>query len=195
MSEQESRGGLLADTRVGMNVAIKLAQVLAAVPEVLLHRRIGHRYIGTHTLLGMVLLFFWAGLGPQSDPMPLFGILIASMFACFSHRMANLFRGREPALRPHSYYTGYPWLCVLIPRLGEIPVKLAVEPALLFLIGLAVHPLNAALGGWLMASGAGLCVSVAVSVLHARGRIDDVQDALFEQQDLTQRLRSYRSRR
>lgn len=196
MSEQESSGGLLADSRSGMNAAVAIAQILATVPAIVLHRVVGPRYLGIHALMGVIAMFFWPVLHPTSNPMPLIYLLMTVLGCCLIHRIDNLLRARDPSRIGHGYYTGYPWLCVLLRhRVGEVPVKIILEPCLMFGLGFQVYDVNAPVGSWLMTSAGALFLSVCTSVMRDRNRVADLHDSLLEQQHLAERLKAYRIHR
>lgn len=196
MQQQEPSGGLLSDSRSGMNAAVAVAQIIATVPAIVLHRGVGPRYIGIHALLGVIVMFFWPVLHPTSNPMPLIYLLFAVLGCCLIHRITNLLRARDPHWVGHGYYTGYPWLCVLLRhRVREVPVKIILEPCLLLGIGFHVHDTNAPVGSWLMTSAVALFLSVSTSVMRDRNRLADLHDSLLEQQHLAERLKAYRIHR
>lgn len=196
MPQHEPSGGLLSDSRSGLNSAVAVAQIMATVPAILLHHRIGPRYFGMHAFLGAIIMFFWPVLHPTSNPMPLIHLLCTVLGCCLLHRIMNLVRARDPNRIGHHYYTGYPWLCVMLRhRVSEVPVKMILEPCLIFGVGFHLYDMNPPVGSWLMTSAVALFLAVGTSVMRDRNRVADLHDSLLEQQHLAERLKAYRIHR
>lgn len=170
-----------------------VARSLAATIEVFVHYRQGIRYFGLQVMGPVAIIPVISLLFPRDDAQPLYWFLAAYLLVCFLSRIAGLindWRGE----RQHSYYTGRPFLLLLLRRIDENTVKRIVEPLLVLLGGWAVLYLDRLLGIYLIFAGLGLLLSTTLAEAYYQKRMLDLNDAMQEQRDLAARYRDEQQR-
>jgi hypothetical protein len=177
-----------------LNGLLFVSRALAVTVEVFLHRSstFGARYLGLQAAIGMILVFFFPVFWPQHDATPLLYFLAAFVAMCAAARIATVRRRFRGEHEPHSYYSGAPRLLRQSSRMSECSFKGVVEPAIVWLVGLMVMDWSEPLGSYLVCAGVALMISVGAAVLHERVRALDMNDALIEQKQVSDRWRGMR---
>jgi hypothetical protein len=186
--EQEQQSQPLPDRAAILGWLLLISRIGAVTVEVFLHKGFGRRYIGLQALLAFVLIPLWSSFWPEHDMRAQIIFMEAYFAMLVIARMGvicNWFRGTQP----HSYYSGTPHLCRLLPKLSENTVKKFVEPGVLLLVGLIVSDVSEPFGKYLMFAGICLFLSIAIGDAWIQKRAMDARDALIEQQSVADYLR------
>jgi hypothetical protein len=175
----------------GWPVVVFLVQAWATSVEVFLHRRFGERYLGVQAAAILLLIPVYCLAWPHQDLQPMIGFLLFYVLMCAIHRIDGL-ASRLRGMRCHSYYTGWPHLMGLLKRANEVTVKRYAEPLLVLGIGYFIRGGNPPLGTYLIGSSLCLFLSVTLSEEQSRQRALDLNDAVIDQQQVSERFRTMR---
>ena len=175
----------------GGPLAFFVVQAWATSLEVFLHRQFGERYLGVQAAAILILVPVYCLAWPRYDLQPMMAFLLFYLLLCVVHRIGGVAR-RLRGLHCHSYYTGWPHLMLFLRRSNEVTVKRFVEPLVVLGIGCWIRDGNPPLGTYLI--GGSLCVFLAVTLSEqeSRQRALDLNDAVIDQQDVTERFRTMR---
>ena len=189
--QQKSHGEQLKNNA---NMLIFFSRAFATPVEVMLHdpATFGERYLGEQAAVALVILFIFPAFFPRCDPTPILWFLAAYVVMLFVVRAATLSRRMRGGVTEHSYYSGRPLLMRLVKRADERSTKLAAEPILVGITGIAVQDMNPALGTYLVFAAVGLLVSVGTSIAIERRRALDLHDAHVEQRHVVEQFRKMR---
>lgn len=170
-----------------------IARSFAATVEVFLHRSdsFGERYAGMQVAVGLLLIFlfpvFWEGHSPA-------GILLflpAYLIMLCNVRLRSWIRLRRGGSRPHSTYSGAPYL-MRFTRMDEERLKCSVEPMLVMLTGVLVTAIDPPLGSYLIVAGLALGASNGMALQGERRRAIELNDSYLEQRGVVERFRGMR---
>lgn len=190
-SGKESGG---SSDKSGLPVLMFVVQAWATSVEVFLHRGFGERYLGLQAGAVLLLVPLYCLAWPHYDLRPMMMFLLAYLVMyCTARSKAVLRRWRGEQF--HSYYTGRPRLMRLLPRCDEVAVKRFIEPLIVLGIGYLSAQGNRPFGTYLMCAAACLIMSVTMSVAWSRTRALDLNDAVFDQQEVAERFRAMRGER
>jgi hypothetical protein len=119
--------------------------------------------------LGPMIVLFWSYLG----------------FTAL-HRILTVRRDWLETEAVHSWYCGYPLLCVLDRgRTPETSVKVFVQPLVVFVTGTVLHDWNIPLGSYLTISGLALFAKTMIGLRTLRERRMELRDAEIEREQLS----------
>jgi hypothetical protein len=166
-----------------------IARALACSLEVFLHKSstFGERYLGAQAAVAALIMFIFPIFARDQDPTALWCFLAAYLVLCAAARSAVLARRKRGEMGSHSFYTGTPRL---LGRSRETVVKGMVEPILVWTVSAVVSDAAPLLAGYLAVAGAGLFVSVQLTVAAERKRLIDMHDAYTEQRRAAEEWRS-----
>lgn len=192
-------------------VLMLLCRSFAVTAEVFLHdrRTFGERYPGGPGALAVLILLFWptffaqhadsamvseisTGLSARFDSGPMLWLLGLYLLRCLMIRVSTAARIRRGSDGTHSRYTGTPLLLRLLPRKTELRIKSGTEPMLLFLVGLALTPVNVPLSTYVLCCSLGLGVSVGQAMHAERRKAQEMYDAYLDQRGVMDQFRSMR---
>lgn len=178
-SQQPDRSQAPDDLRSALNWLITLAWCAATPVETVLHRNIGERYLGINALGGLLLLLLYGGLagGPRGEgagAVALFLIVYVCMCVC---ARISAFRRARRGEHVHSYSSGDPRLCRLVPKMDPENVKRYVEPFALFLTGAVLEGAAPALGRYLVTAAVALLILEQFRSRMQEVRTLDMRDA------------------
>lgn len=180
--------------RAGSNWLALISGALAASVEVFLHRTrsFGSRYLDLRAAAVVLMIPFYSLMWEGYDLVPLMQFLAGYLFMCLLVRLSCVMNSRRGHLQEHSRYTGYPRIKRLLRSTSETTIKLAVEPLLVFTVGIFAMPWNEPLGGYLILAAAGLLISTHLNAGYSRVRSLDMHDAYIEQRQLAELFRQLR---
>jgi hypothetical protein len=118
--------------------------------------------------LGPMIVLFWSYLG----------------FTAL-HRILAVRRDWLETEAVHSWYCGYPLLCVLDPRAPETSVKVFVQPLVVLTAGWVLHDWNIPLGSYLTISALALFAKTWIGLRFLRDRRMELRDAEIEREQLS----------
>jgi hypothetical protein len=182
-----------SNIRAGAAWTLFLAQTLAASVEVFLHGRFGRRYLGIQAAAVLVAIPIYSVFWPNQnvDAMWLFLGAYAVMLMVAK---AGILRRELRGDIEHSYYSGRPRLMPVFRHIGEEDTKRCWEPTLVALGGALLLSQNQPLAVYLIAAGVGLGIAEGIKHASRRNRTTDMNDAMFEQHNLMERVRGRRGR-
>jgi hypothetical protein len=179
----EETGGRLDGLRSTLVWWLFWARVGAVSVEVFLHKRFGQRYCRLQAFmvipLGMFYTWVWEWQG--YDIRPLVKFFVAYVIALVIAQIGILIRLRRGD-QEHSQYNGWPVILGADKADKERMFKQVVEPLMVLGFGWIVYQSSLPLGAYLMFAAVSLFVMNGLNQLWQRGRIVDMQDAVFEQQ-------------
>jgi hypothetical protein len=174
------------------NVIFLVAKTIGVMAEVsFLRKEFGSRYLGVHAALAFPIVVIYSMVWPGYDLRPLFAYLAFYIFMCLVAKADLVARGRERR-GGHSRYDGMPRLAKLFPRCGEITIKRTLEPLVVFLLSMAVMPLDRPLGCYLLFTAVALLITINTMIAFEERRAADLHDLYLEQQQIATRVRGLR---
>lgn len=166
----------------------------ATAVEVFVRRDFGSEYLGNQAASVILLIPVYIVFSEGFDPRPMLGYLGIYLFLCFCHRI-NVFRRTRRGEYGHRFYNGASIFQRWLPMFSESTMKRVIEPIIVFGIAAAMMPYFPTVGLFLI--GGAFCSSVLM--LEWQIRIDrrarDMNDAVIEQEAVTQRFREMRNDR
>ena len=158
--------------------------------EAFLHHSFGIRYIGRKGFLGFVLIAQTALFCFPHDPKRPIAYL-AGVYVLFwlVHQTGNWYRRWKNKVDGHTYYTGTPHLCRLLPFLSEGTIK-RLEPLLVLGAAYGVYHLNRPIGFYLIYSGLALLFTSTYVAWNERRRALDLSDAVNLQRHTAENFRA-----
>jgi hypothetical protein len=173
----------MATGKTGYAVIQWLARGCANTVEVFLHKRMGHRYLGIHSLVPLLIMFvyagYWASEGYDVAPISAF-IFIYAVALTFA--MAGCAYRRFRGGGEHSRYNGLPRFFKPNSTKKEMRIKEVYEPLMAIAGGLFLADLySPPLGLWFVL--AGVCLGGVNSQLRQiqSNQNWDLQDVMIEQ--------------
>jgi len=184
-SNQNRPAQPLQEMRQAVDLGVGICQVICSIWPAWLHRpgTAGERFFGFQAFLGWIFIPIWGGLMYASEPLwLLLGFWAGTTALLLLHRIRGLAR-RSSGQRPHSRYTGRPWL----PG-NEYRIKTLVEPVLVVVLGGTTLNFDGPLGTYLILSG--ICYFVAGQWQRAMddARLRAMKDARDEEMWLRSKL-------
>ncbi|MBL8696202.1 MAG: hypothetical protein JNJ88_19055 [Planctomycetes bacterium] len=134
-------------------------------------------------------MLFLPALASEPDPGPMWSFLTLFLVACAIARASSFAKRLRHGDSEHSYYTGRPAFAGLLRRIGEERVKGVIEPIIAMLAGTVMLEFNSTLGGYWLAAGLALAITVQMQLFRDRRRAMDMRDAYFDQQRVARRWR------
>jgi hypothetical protein len=191
--QQQSSGPSHAAT---MNAAGFLARTCATSVEVMLHKRLGDRYLGLNAAAVLLLIPMYSLFWPGYDLRPLMWFLLVYLAAVVIARLDILTRNRN-GTRIHRFYSGFPRCMSSRSKISELHCKRYVEPLLTALAGLGLYHLQGErpLGVYLMIAAACLFISVTISEIQFEQRAAAMNDQVIEQEYVAERFREMQGNR
>ncbi len=180
--------GVWEQLKTRMDLIVFVCHVLGISVETMLHTNFGERYHSLAAFLVIPLIITLSLFFPSEDIGPLLGFLTLYILRCGTVRLGVMYR-RWRRISLHSHYTGSPLIRHLLSGWKETTLKRWAEPLLVGTIGAAINEFNRPLGTYLMLAAVGLFISVQLTFMHERAKTLDVQDAIFEQTRVAERVR------
>lgn len=181
----------LPDGEQAGNLIVLAIHGWALSMEVFLRREFGSRYIGAYGALVPIIILLQAMMWNGQDLRPLFLFCGVFLVFCGGARLDALRRARRGEVN-HTYYSGRPLLKTFFPWCSEATVKKFVEPLFVAAIGIFLTDWNPPLGIYVTFSSCALFMRVHSAEMWLRRRAAEMNDAVLEQQDVTQRFRDLR---
>ena len=160
--------------------SVKFAcKMLAVSAEVFCRHTFGPRYAPS-LLAGFLFCFVSMACLLAVFPSESSHFIDVYLLSYFILVLWHIFRMWFPRTPTQSYSNGYSW--ELWERLNIPPavVKIIVEPAIIEIAGLVIHPVNVLLSDWLAVGGLCLCVKEFLFFWRLRNRVLDAVDARLE---------------
>jgi hypothetical protein len=170
-----------------------ISGVFAVGSQVFLHHTHGRQWPGMRGVYGLLAILFFTVFFPNQDVTPLLDFLVAYIAACAVGRINVVARGGDALV--HSQYNGRPRIMWLLRFLREGTIKRLVEPLLVLVVGIVTLNLSRPLGAYLVLSGWGLFISTNAPEMYMRRRVEELYDAMSEQQEISERLRQHLDKR
>lgn len=172
-----------------MNAVGFVVRTWATSVEVLLHKRVGERYLGLQAAAVLLLIpcycLFWRGY----DLQPLMCFFVVYLCGVGVARADVLSRKRS-GMPIHSFYTGYPRLRRARCKLSEVKFKKLFEPLITAGFGFGLYLLGEEpLGMYILIAGVCMFLSVAMSEMQFETRAAALRDQVIEQQYVAERFR------
>jgi hypothetical protein len=187
--QQQSSGPSHAAT---MNALGFVFRTWATSVEVLLHKRVGDRYLGLQAAAVLLLIPIYAMFWPGYDLRPLMWFLPVYLGGVAIARL-DVLTGKRNGLRIHSFYSGYPRCMNRKTKMTELQCKRYFEPLYVASIGLGLYLLGEQpLGVYFMIAGACLFISVSMAQLQFEQRAKAMNDQVIEQEYVAERFREMR---
>jgi hypothetical protein len=165
----------------GFNFLLFAAQVHAACIWPFLRSGMGVDALRTHGALAPGLLLLCAAAGAESM------LIYAGIWIIFAARM----RAKADESQ-HSRYTGFPSLAIRIPGFRTEMKAKAAECLLCLILGIALMPLDEAVGVFVMFGSLSLGILEGVHREMNRMQVRRMRDAHIEQTMLAERFRGER---
>lgn len=163
--------------------------------EVLLHKRVGDRYLGVQAAAVLLLIPIYCLFWPGYDLQPMMGFLVVYLCGVAIARSDVLSRKRNE-VRIHSFYSGFPRCMNGKTKMTEVQCKRFFEPLYTASIGLGLYALGEQpLGVYLMIAGACMFITVSMSLMEFEQRAAAMNDQVIEQELLAERFREMRGDR
>lgn len=178
------------DGRKFMMFGAIILSAITTTGHVFLHRGFGARFFGLQALAPLLIIPAFGLFFPGHDQTALLTFLAVYLVTVFGLRIESIFR--RPKECVHSRYDGTPYLSQvpLFRRLSELTIKRFIEPCMLGLIATWVLSWDQPLGFYLLMA-AFVCLATANSAeAYERMRAREATDALIEQQQVGERIRS-----
>jgi hypothetical protein len=189
---QQPQQASQATSRVIAELIEGVARSICLTVEVFLHRGFGSRYVG-YGLVGTVVIFVFSLFFAGQDIRPLFCFLVAYGVLWLIATAGTLIRRWRGKAMVHSRYTGFPFLCRLLPNWKEENVK-HLEALAMILLGYGIHHLNRPLGDYLMMAAALVFLRGYNLAAQQRDRAVEMNDSVIEQQLVAERFRDMQER-
>jgi hypothetical protein len=175
-----------------MNALGFVVRTWATSVEVLLHKRVGDRYLGLQAAAVLLLIpiysMFWQGYNVG----PLMWFLLVYLGAVAVARL-NVVTRKRNGIRIHSFYTGFPRCMNKRTKMTELRCKQYFEPLYVASAGLGLYLLGEQpLGAYLMIAGACLYISVTMAAIQFDQRAAAMNDQVIEQEYVAERFREMR---
>ena len=176
------------DTKSMLNGLMLLCMAYSTAIEVILHRNMGHRYLGFQAVAVLLLVPLHTLFMETRDPELTAWFLLFYVLFCFAQR-CNMWDRRSRGVYEHSQYNGYPWLRGEKSTISEIAFKTWVEPVIVVGGGLLLCGLDRAFGSFIVTCGASMCIKGLVSLQLRAAETSDMRDSMIEQQQRVDRFR------
>lgn len=176
------------DTKAMLNWLMLLVMSYSTAMEVILHRNLGHRYLGFQAVAVLFLVPLHTVFMETRDPSLTAWFLLFYVLCCFAQR-CNMWERRKQGQCEHSQYNGYPWLRGEKTKISEVAFKTWVEPSLVAVGGLLLCELDRAFGSFIVTCGACMCIKGLVSFQLRAAETTDMRDSMIEQQQRADRFR------
>lgn len=159
--------------------------------EVALRHSFGSRYFGVQGLFGLIVMVGYMMLWNGYDVSPVFWYMLFFLAMVFIRRMQGFYRSVHGESN-HSQYSGTSILAKSYPHLSELAIKRWIEPFIVMCVGLTACLLNPPLGVYLTIGAVMLRLNVERMERWTRMRVREMNDAVFDQEDIAFRFRSMR---
>lgn len=183
-----AQGGSFKNT---FNLVVALAEIGSMSVEVLMHERVGARFVRIRGGLAAGIIILFAGLFAATMPVwPLMVFLLIFWGRCIAHGAiwSGRLRRREPLGDQTTYFPGSPLICRLMPGRSEQEARWA-EVAILFVAGMLISILNIPLGTYLVFSSFGLCLTLYLRYQAVLNKLMDMHDAVVLQRGMAEQFR------
>ena len=188
MNQEQQPIDPVQDTKAMLNWLMLLVMSYSTAMEVVLHRNMGHRYLGFQAVAVLFLVPLHTVFMETRDPSLTAWFLLFYVLCCFAQR-CNMWERRKRGQSEHSQYNGYPWLRGEKSKISEVAFKTWFEPALVAIGGLLLCGLDRAFGSFIVTCGASMCIKGLVSYQLRATETTDMRDSMIEQQQRADRFR------
>lgn len=178
-----------SDAEQTMNIVMLFIHTYSTSVEVFLHRHMGDRYLGFQAFGVLILVPFHAYFLHEYDTSLLFMFLPVYLFTCIIQRLVML-QLRSNGVVRHSRYNGFPILLTGNSKIPELFFKHWIEPFLVLGGALLILPADRALGSYLGMAGVAMFLKGRIMSQLRRSQVQDMQDAMFEQQQRAEEFRA-----
>ena len=193
MQEQAQQGWTpFEDAKKAANILVFTAMAVASPVEVFLRTKFGSRYFGLAALGGLFVVPLWSLFWPDASPVGLWVFWGLYLVMQLRARIESARMGARGEC-VHTRYNGWPRLARLFRKMSEQRIKAGVEPLLVIVAGVCLMPVSQPLGSYLMIAGFALGVTHSVIESVERARALEINDALIEQQQTSERFRAMRN--
>jgi hypothetical protein len=186
--DREQKQGFFLSYEAACNIALWVMRILSVPAEMLLHIRIGERYLGISGGLALLLMWICAASAPPGQAAPLMLLTLAFAARVAIHRVACIKRRLRGGPPQHTRSAGEPLLARVLPSVPAHWITW-VEPGLLVLVGMVISAINKPLGTYVVWTGAGLLGICLVRSNIAYNKLLDALDGHLEQQSLAEQVR------
>jgi hypothetical protein len=191
--ERQSGPSMMQDMRTAEWLVMWTILALSSMIEVPLRRigTVGPRYFGGRPLVGMILMFFFAGFSGIRDPNlhTIFWYWLFLVAMCGIHRWVSYYRIWRKKVPLNRYYVGESIFARWLPFLSHNQAR-----ALDVLVGFGLGGLFLwleclTLAAWMPMAGVASLVLNGVLVYREQARDDSMRDAMIEQEVWADRAR------
>ena len=161
------------------------------VVEVMLHRRMGIRYLDSRCAFGLLVLLLYPLFWERYDLRPFMIFTAVFVFMHCAQRLKSAWMIRQGDV-VHSYYDGYPLLLRLCPWVSEATFKRLVEPLIIGLVGIFTLEFDHPLAVFLIAAGVLHYMMNDREERRQRMRAMTMNDAWLDNQMAADRFRGLR---
>ena len=176
------------DTKAMLNWLMFAVMSYSTAMEVILHRNLGHRYLGFQAVAVLFLVPLHTVFMETRDPSLTAWFLLFYVLCCGAQR-CNMWERRKRGQFEHSQYNGYPWLRGEKSNVSELAFKTWCEPGIVAFGGLMLCDLDRAFGSFIVTCGASMCIKGLVSHQLRATETTDMRDSMIEQQQRADRFR------
>lgn len=166
------------------------AETVSLPLELLLHDRVGLRFVRVRGGLAALLIVAFSMLFTGQNLLPLFALLFLFLGRCAIHAAIWLHRTRTRAPLPPetTYFPGYPLLWRLLSRRSQAAVRW-FEVAAVAIAGVLTSMISPPLGAYLVVAAVGLSFTLYLRYMAVMNRIWDMHDATVTQRMVADEFR------
>jgi hypothetical protein len=160
------------------NLVVWLAETVSLPLELLLHDRVGLRFVRLRGFLAAGLIVAFSLLFAGQDLVPLYAFMFVFLGRCLVHGAiwGDRIRKKVPLPPETTRFPGYPVLHRLMPARDHTAVR-KLEVVIVLAVGAALYRFNAPLGAYLMAAAVGLAFTLYLRWTALMNRIWDMHDS------------------
>lgn len=184
-------GGLLGQNLSGPHVLMFVVRAFASPLEAISRREFGAKYFGFPAVAALMLLPLWPALWPEGsmEGVNFFATIFMLMLILIRAESA---RAAKKGDTRHTRYNGWPRLAAIFRNWPETKIKGTVEPAIWLIAGAVIFQGDQALGSFLMVGALALFMLQSTIETVERAKVEELNDALIEQQGTAERFRALR---
>lgn len=173
-----------------VTLVVWLAEIISLPPELLLHYRVGLRFVRVRGPVAALVVVAFSLLFAGEDLRPLYGFLGLYLLRCVVHGLVWWYRisNKMPLPPETTYFPGYPFLWRLMPGRPHESARW-LEVFLVFAAGVGVCAVNLPLGAYLMVAAIGLGFTLYLRFMAVMNRIWDMHDSTITQRMVAEGFR------
>lgn len=188
-NHMQGGGGPIQKAHQAAHIVLFVARVLATPLEIGLRNGFGPRYFGFQALVAVIVVPLWMALWPGHSPALLNGFWILMLLMFLRARIQSMRMVAKGDI-VHTRFNGTPILGRYFKRMSEAKIKAMCEPGFGLLAGGLISQVDKPLGSLLIASAFALFIVQATMQSAEHARASELNDALIEQQSLSERFRA-----